>query len=117
MSEAHLPHVLGMYPQISNAEVSDVPASVEVDFEEVWTGLCEGGDGFIVYVFDVAELDPAEKVTMFGKSEHAIGRYCSATPEIDALQAFACPRKRGDGLVSRLNDACEVDGDEVGARK
>lgn len=75
MSETHLSHVLAMYPQISNPEVADVSASIEVDFEEVGTGLCESGDSFIVYGLDVAELDPAEKVTVFGERGHALWRY------------------------------------------
>ena len=115
MSEAHLPHVLAMYPQISNPEVGDVSASVEVDFEEIGTGLGESGDSFVVYGLDVAELDPAEKVAVFGERGHALWRYCSATSEVDALQTFACSRKGGYGLVGGLDYACEVDCDEVGA--
>ena len=72
MSEAHLPHVLGMYPQISNSKVGDVSASIEVDFEEIGAGLGESGNGFVVYSLDIAELDPAEEATMFGKGEHAL---------------------------------------------
>lgn len=115
MSEAHLAHVLAMYPQVSNPEVADVSASIEVDFEEIGTGLCESGDSVIVYGFDVAELNPAEKVTVFGEGGDALWRDCSATSEVDALQAFARSRKGGDGLVCRLDYACEVDSDEIGA--
>ena len=115
MSEAHLPHVLGMYPQVSNAEVGDISAPIEVDFEKIGTGLGESGDGLIVYSLDVAELDSAEKVTMFGKREHALWGHRSTTPEVDALQTFACSRKGGDGLVGRLDYACEVDSDEIWA--
>ena len=114
MSEAHLAHVLGMYPQISNAEVCDISASVEVDFEEIWAGLGESGNGFVVNSLDVAELDPAEKVTVLGEGEHAVWRYCSTASEVDTLQAFACPREGGDGFVRRLDYAREVDSNEVG---
>jgi len=115
VSEAHLAHVLGMYPQISNAEVGDMSASVEVDFEEIRAGMSESGNGLVAYSLDVAELDPAEKVTVFGKGEHTGWRYCSTASEVDALQAFACPRKGGDGLVCRLDYACEVDSNEIRA--
>ena len=115
MSEAHFPHVLAVCPQISNAEVADVSAPIEIDFEEIRTGLRESGDSFVVYGFDVAEFDPAEEVTVFGEGGHAIWCYCSTTSEVDALQAFACSREGGDGPVGGLDYACEVDGDEIGA--
>ena len=104
-----------MYPQISNSKVADVSASIKVDFEEIGTGLRESGDGFIVYGLDIAELDPAEKVAVLCERGHALGRYCSATSKVDALQTFACSPKGGNSLVCRLNYACEVDSNEIGA--
>lgn len=115
MGEAHLPHVLAMYPQISNSEVADESATVEVDFEKIGAGLCESRDSFITYGLDIAELNPAEEVTVFCERGHAIWRYCSTTSEVDALQTLACSREGGDGFVGRLDYACEVDSDEIGA--
>lgn len=75
VGEAHLSHVLAMYPQIPNPDITDISTPIEVDLEEIGTGLCKGGDGFIVYGFNIAELDSAEKVTVFGEGGHALWRY------------------------------------------
>jgi len=104
-----------MYPQISDAEVGDMPTSTEVNFDEVRAGLCESGDGFIVYGLDVAEVDQAEEFAVVGKGEHALWRYCSTASEIDLLQAFACPCEGGNSFVGHVHYACEVDGGKIRA--
>lgn len=59
-------------PEIADREVGDVLAVVEVDFEDKGTRFCEGRDGLVCNIFDVAKFDTSEEGAVCGESQEAI---------------------------------------------
>lgn len=114
LRKAHLPHVCGIDPEITNGGIGDVFAVIEVDFKEKGTFLGKRSDRIVRELFDAAKLDPAEEGAMFGESLDADGSNFLASEKVDPLKLAAILSQGNDCIICDLGDSRQINGDEVG---
>jgi hypothetical protein len=71
MGEAHLPHVMGMRPDVADSTICKLLASIEVYLEEQRALDGQIRDGIVREVRKAGQLDPTEKRTFVGKGTDA----------------------------------------------